>query len=218
MWSFRSLPETVNNMITYDQVKRILDVMVASIVLVLLSPIMLIIGVCVRADGGPVFYGHARVGLRGRSFMCWKFRSMRMHSDQVLQSYLMSHPEAAAQWHLTRKLPHDPRVTTLGKWLRKLSVDELPQLWNVIRGDMAIVGPRPVTRDELINYYHFYADCYASVRPGITGLWQVSGRSNTSYDHRVQLDMQYVHNMNWRMDTEIVWKTPWAVLGARGAC
>ena len=218
MWSFRSLPETVNNMITYDQVKRILDVMVASIVLVLLSPIMLIIGVCVRADGGPVFYGHPRVGLRGRSFMCWKYRSMRQNSEHVLQDYLMCHPEAAAQWHLNRKLVHDPRVTVLGKWLRKLSVDELPQLWNVIRGDMAIVGPRPVTRDELINYYHFYADCYASVRPGITGLWQVSGRSNMSYDRRVQLDMQYVHNMTWRMDTEILWKTPWAVLAARGAC
>jgi len=143
---------------------------------------------------------------------------MKPHSDQVLRDYLQQNPEAATQWMLTRKLTHDPRVTAIGKWLRKLSVDELPQLWNVIRGDMAIVGPRPVTRDELILHYHFYADCYTSVRPGITGLWQVSGRSNTSYDRRVQLDMTYVHNMNWVMDTQIVWRTPWAVLGAKGAC
>ncbi len=206
------------NMITYDQVKRTLDVMVASVVLVLLSPILLLIAACVRADGGPIFYGHMRVGLRGKLFTCWKFRTMHMHSDQVLQAYLAQHAQAAAQWHLNRKLHHDPRVTTLGKWLRKLSMDELPQLWNVIRGDMAIVGPRPVTRDELVTYYHFYADCYASVRPGITGLWQVSGRSNLNYEQRVKLDMTYVHNVNWRMDTDIIMRTPLAVLASRGAC
>lgn len=206
------------HMINYDQIKRMLDVMVSSVALVCLSPIMLIIAAWVKSDGGAIFYAHERVGLKGRVFTCWKFRSMRPNSDQVLQDYLTHNPEAAAQWHLSRKLTHDPRVTHIGKWIRKCSLDELPQLWNVIRGDMAIVGPRPVTRDELINYYHFYADCYASVRPGITGLWQVSGRSSTSYDRRVQLDMQYVHNMNWRMDTDILFRTPWAVLAARGSC
>jgi lipopolysaccharide/colanic/teichoic acid biosynthesis glycosyltransferase len=206
------------HMISYDQIKRMLDVMVSSIALACLMPIMLIVAAWVKLDGGPCFYAHERVGLRGKPFKCYKFRSMKPHSDQVLQDYLQQNPDAAAQWHLSRKLTHDPRVTAIGKWIRKLSVDELPQLWNVIKGDMAIVGPRPVTRDELINYYHFYADCYASVRPGITGLWQVSGRSNISYDRRVQLDMQYVHNVNWRMDTDIMMRTPWAVLKSRGAC
>lgn len=206
------------HMISYDQIKRLLDVMVASVALSCLMPIMMIIAVWVKLDGGTCFYAHERVGLRGKPFKCYKFRSMRPHSDQVLQEYLQQNPEAAAQWHLNRKLTWDPRVTAIGKWLRKLSLDELPQLWNVIRGDMAIVGPRPVTRDELINYYHFYADCYASVRPGITGLWQVSGRSNTSYDQRVKLDMTYVHNVNWRMDTDIIMRTPLAVLASRGAC
>jgi exopolysaccharide production protein ExoY len=205
-------------MITYDLVKRVLDTTVALLVLVCLMPIMLLIAAGVKTDGGPMFYGHSRVGLSGRSFTCWKFRSMKPNSDQVLQEYLSMNPDAAAQWDLMRKLPHDPRVTWLGAWTRKLSLDELPQLWNVIRGDMAIVGPRPVTRHELQNYYHVYADCYASVRPGITGLWQVSGRSNLSFEHRVQLDMQYVHNMSWRMDTDIIMRTPLAVLAARGAC
>lgn len=206
------------NMITYDQVKRVIDASVAGVMLVCLMPLMCMIAACVKWDGGPIFYAHERVGLRGRAFKCYKFRSMKLNSDQVLQDYLAAHPEAAAQWHLSRKLTWDPRVTQIGKWLRKLSLDELPQLWNVIRGDMAMVGPRPVTRDELINYYHFYADCYTSVRPGITGLWQVSGRSNTSYDLRVKLDMTYVHNMSWRMDTDIMMRTPLAVLVARGAC
>lgn len=205
-------------MITYDQVKRAVDASVAGLALVCLMPIMLVIAAWVKLDRGPIFYAHERVGLRGRSFKCYKFRSMKQNSDQVLQDYLTTHPEAAAQWHLTRKLTHDPRVTPIGKWIRKLSLDELPQLWNVIRGDMAMVGPRPVTREELVNYYHFYADCYASVRPGITGLWQVSGRSNLSYEHRVKLDMQYVHNMSWSMDTRIMMRTPLAVLVARGAC
>lgn len=205
-------------MITYDRVKRAMDASVAGLALVCLMPIMFMIAAWVKWDGGPIFYGHERVGLAGRRFTCWKFRSMKQNSDQVLNTYLAANPEAAAQWALVRKLPHDPRVTWVGAWIRKLSLDELPQLWNVIRGDMAIVGPRPVTQDELVNYYYVYADCYASVRPGITGLWQVSGRSNLSYDHRVKLDMQYVHNLNWRMDTDIILRTPLAVLVSRGAC
>lgn len=205
-------------MISYDQAKRVSDITLALLALCVFSPLLFICACLVRMDGGPVFYGHKRVGKQGREFTCWKLRTMRMDGDQVLAQYLAQHADAAASWHVNRKLTHDPRVTRVGAWLRKLSLDELPQLWNVIRGDMAIVGPRPVTRDELVTYYYVYADCYASVRPGITGLWQVSGRSNTSYEHRVKLDMQYVHNVNWRMDTEIMWRTPWVVLAARGAC
>jgi exopolysaccharide production protein ExoY len=205
-------------MVSYTAVKRIMDCVVAAAALMVMLPLMLVLAAAVSMDGGPVFYRHPRVGRAGREFGCWKFRTMRVNSDKILADYLAHNAPAAQQWRDSRKLTVDPRITWLGKWMRKSSVDELPQLWNVITGDMAIVGPRPVTRDELVNYYHFYADCYSSVRPGITGLWQVSGRSNTSYDHRVNLDMRYVHEHNWRMDTEIVFRTPWAVLAARGSC
>lgn len=194
-----------------------MDVITAGAALILLSPIVLLIAACVSVDGASPFYGHTRVGLRGKKFQCLKFRSMKQNSDALLESHLALNPQAAQEWAHNRKLKHDPRVTWMGKFLRITSLDELPQLWNVIRGDMAIVGPRPVTSSELAHYYHFYADCYTSVRPGITGLWQVSGRSTTSYDQRVMLDVKYAHAHDWRMDASILWKTPRAVLMGSGA-
>ena len=134
-----------------------------------------------------------------------------------MHEHLSQNPAAALEWAQKGKLKHDPRVNFLGRLLRKTSLDELPQLWNVILGNMSIVGPRPVTAQELDRYYHFYAECYTSVRPGITGLWQVSGRSNLSYHERVQMDVTYVANISWRLDTEILWRTPMAVLAAKGA-
>jgi hypothetical protein len=205
------------SMITYYQFKRVVDATVAGLALLLLLPFMLPIMLWIKLDGGPIFYGHTRVGKGHKLFKCWKLRSMVCDSDQLLATYLQQNPQAAAMWTHSRKLPHDPRVTGVGKWLRKTSLDELPQLWNVIRGDMAIVGPRPVTSAELTEYYHFYADCYTSVRPGITGLWQVSGRSKTSYDQRVMLDVKYAHAHNFQMDLAILWKTPRAVLMRSGA-
>lgn len=195
-----------------------MDATVAGVALIILLPIMLPLMLWIKLDGGPIFYGHPRVGMQGKMFLCWKLRSMAVHSDQLLHTYLAQNPQAHVMWNEQRKLPHDPRITTVGKWIRKLSLDELPQLWNVMGGDMAMVGPRPVTRDELINYYHFYADCYTSVRPGITGLWQVSGRSTTTYNQRVMLDVTYAHTWGWRLDTHILWKTPRVVLGGAGAC
>lgn len=141
-----------------------------------------------------------------------------MNSEHKLQEYLQQNPQEHIMWHEYQKLKQDPRVTWVGAWIRKLSVDELPQLWNVIKGEMAIVGPRPVTRTELAYHYHVYADCYASVRPGITGLWQVSGRSNVSYDERVRLDMKYVHSVSWIQDWKIMWQTVGVVLMQKGAC
>lgn len=204
-------------MINYDQIKRCMDMAIASMVLTLASPILLLIAICVSLDGASPFYGHTRVGLQGRKFQCWKFRSMSVRGDQLLKHHLETNPQAAEEWAHRRKLKHDPRVTWVGKFLRITSLDELPQLWNVIQGDMAIVGPRPVTQAELAQYYHFYADCYTSVRPGITGLWQVSGRSTTSYDQRVMLDVKYAHAHDWKMDVTILWKTPRAVLLGTGA-
>jgi lipopolysaccharide/colanic/teichoic acid biosynthesis glycosyltransferase len=204
-------------MINYDQVKRLCDIATASVLLLLLTPIFLIIMLLVSADGHTPFYAHGRVGKQGKKFACLKFRSMKPHSDQVLATHLQENPLAAQEWAETRKLKLDPRVTLMGKFLRSTSLDELPQLWNVVCGDMAIVGPRPVTSSELALYYHFYADCYTSVRPGITGLWQVSGRSTTSYHQRVMLDVRYAHTHDWKMDATILWKTPRAVLMGSGA-
>ena len=194
------------------------DIFLAGLVLFCLSPLLLLMAALVKLDGGPVFFAHKRVGHNGKQFSCWKIRSMSSNSEILLHEHLSRNPAAAAEWAQKGKLMRDPRVTFLGQLLRKTSLDELPQLWNVIRGDMSIVGPRPVTLQELDRYYHFYAECYTSVRPGITGLWQVSGRSNLGYHERVQMDVTYAANISWRLDTEILWRTPMAVLAARGAC
>lgn len=204
-------------MIAYNRVKRVLDIMGAGLALVLLSPVMISIALILKVTTGHVFYAHERVGKHGKLFPCHKFRTMKPNSDQILQEYLVKNPDAAVQWQSKGKLVPDPRVTWIGKWLRKTSLDELPQLWNVVQGHMSLVGPRPVTLTELDRYYHYYAECYMSVRPGITGLWQVSGRSHMSYWDRVNLDVRYAQHMSWKLDSEILWRTPRAVLSARGA-
>lgn len=204
-------------MIGYDRIKRAGDIVCAGLILLCLSPLLLIAAALVRLDGSPAFFAHARVGRHGKIFRCWKIRTMRVNSEQVLRDHFQRNPSAEQEWQRNGKLIHDPRVTVLGRLLRSSSLDELPQLWNVIKGDMSLVGPRPVTAQELDRYYHFYADCYTSVRPGITGLWQVSGRSNLSYHERVQMDVTYVANIGWKLDTEILFKTPLAVLAQRGA-
>lgn len=205
------------SMIAYNRVKRVLDIAGAGLALILLSPVIIMITLLLKLTTGSVVFVHERVGKHGKLFPCYKFRTMKPNSDQVLQDYLNANPEAAHMWQHKHKLPQDPRVTVLGKWLRKTSLDELPQLWNVLKGDMSLVGPRPVTQAELDRYYHVYADCYMSVRPGITGLWQVSGRSDISYWDRVNLDVTYTQHVSWKLDSEILWRTPLAVLSTRGA-
>ena len=198
--------------------RRALDVAAASAGLLLLSPLLLSIAAMVRATegGGPALYGHARIGRDGRVFRCWKFRTMVVDGDAVLARALAADPLARAEWDATRKLRVDPRVTRLGRVMRRLSIDELPQLINVLRGDMSLVGPRPVVADELDRYGRS-ATYYLRVRPGLTGLWQISGRSDTSYRRRVAFDRYYVTHRTLRGDIAILVRTVPVVCFAQGS-
>lgn len=182
----------------------------------LLPICLMVVAAMLVTEGRPIFYGQTRVGRHGRLFTCWKFRSMVRDADAALERALDGDPALRAEWTANRKLARDPRIMPLGHFLRRSSLDELPQLWNVLRGDMSFVGPRPVVWEELSFYGVFTAD-YMSVRPGLTGAWQVSGRSNTTYDERVALDVDYVRNMSLRADLRIVAKTVKVVLAQTGA-
>ncbi len=197
--------------------KRGLDLAAALGMLLLCLPVFLAVAVCVAVDRGPVFYAHERVGRGGRRFGCLKFRSMVPEADARLAALLAADPAARTEWAARRKLRRDPRVTWIGRFLRASSLDELPQLINVLRGEMSLVGPRPVLAAELAAHYGAAAEHYQSVRPGITGLWQVSGRSDTSYATRVALDVRYATNPSLLTDLRILLRTPAAVLLRRGA-
>ncbi len=197
--------------------KRTLDVVGALIALMIFLPLFVFVAIAIRLTSpGPVFYGHRRVGFGRRPFKCWKFRSMRTDADAALQRYLDENPELREEWRATRKLKNDPRVTPLGQVLRDYSVDELPQLINVLLGDMSFVGPRPVV-DEELDRYGDVAPIYLSARPGITGLWQISGRSDTSYEERVRLDRDYVTNWSIGADVSILLRTVPTVIGKHGS-
>ncbi len=197
--------------------KRGFDVVGALIGLIVLSPLFLLVALLVKfSDEGPVFFGHRRVGRGGRVFYCLKFRTMVVNGDSVLSAHLRSSAEARAEWEATRKLKDDPRITRVGAVLRKLSIDELPQILNILMGDMSIVGPRPVVSDEL-EIYGNRAVFYLKSRPGLTGLWQVSGRNDVSYDRRVEFDRQYVENWSLAEDIRIILKTVPAVCMSRGS-
>ncbi|WP_375714147.1 sugar transferase [Rhizobium sullae] len=198
--------------------KRVFDVVGSLVLLVLFSPLFLLIAIAVKLDDrGPVLFGHQRIGHNGRSFRCLKFRTMVTDSNARLAAYLAENPAALAEWATTRKLRHDIRVTTTGKVLRKLSLDELPQLLNVLRGDMSLVGPRPIMGEEMALYGD-RGNHYLRSRPGLTGKWQVSGRSDTTYEERIQLDSLYVEHWSFVGDIWIILKTVPVVLLARGAC
>lgn len=196
--------------------KRLFDIVVAGTMLAVLSVPMAAVAAIVSLDGGSPFYRHTRVGRNGRTFGCLKFRSMRVDADQKLDKYLDANPVARASWEMSRKLPDDPRITKIGKFIRKASIDELPQLVNVIVGDMSLVGPRPITETEL-DKYGSARSLYTSVMPGVTGLWQVSGRSDLTYERRVALDTWYVENWSPWHDIAILSKTVPVVLGRGGA-
>jgi lipopolysaccharide/colanic/teichoic acid biosynthesis glycosyltransferase len=186
--------------------------------LALCLPLLGLLAMLIRLDGGPALFHHARIGRGGRPFACVKFRTMTPDAEQRLAALLAVDAGARAEWEMTRKLRRDPRATLIGRFLRASSLDELPQLFNVLRGEMSLVGPRPVTRAELDAYYgDAAARDYASVRPGITGLWQVSGRNDVSYGRRVELDMAYVRNPSLLMDLRILLQTVRIVLLRRGA-
>ena len=197
--------------------KRILDLTFAVLFGVLLLPVMCLIFLLLKLESsGPAFYSHVRIGRGGKLFRIWKFRSMVQHAQQILEQHLKRHPELREEWERDHKLKHDPRITRLGRLLRKTSLDELPQLWNVLRGEMSLVGPRPIVHNEVVKYGEGFS-LYTQVLPGITGLWQVSGRNDISYTERVALDSYYVRNWSPWFDAYLLSRTVKVVLVGSGA-
>lgn len=194
-----------------------MDIILSVALLTLVLPLMLAIGVIVKlSDGGPVLFVQRRCGANGKTFKCYKFRTMRVDAKERFDRLMASDPVAAAEWAKFQKLENDPRVTFIGRFLRKASLDELPQLLNILRGEMSVVGPRPITSDEIYRYGpHF--PYYAAVRPGVLGLWQVSGRSRLTYDQRVELDVRYVETWSLWNDVKILFKSVPVVLFGAGA-
>ena len=197
--------------------KRIFDLASVVVILALFGWLMVIIALLIRMNGRSVIFGHERVGRGGRTFQCYKFRSMVPNSQQVLQELLERDPQARIEWERDFKLKDDPRITRIGRFIRKTSLDELPQLWNVVKGEMSIVGPRPVVQEEFDLYYGHAREHYLSVPPGLTGLWQVSGRNDLDYEQRVELDKRYVESWNVFSDFLIVMRTVKVMVARRGA-
>ena len=196
--------------------KRAFDLFFVLTTLVLTLPLLGFIALVIKLqDGGPVFFRHHRTGLNGREFACLKFRSMS-HKALPLSVHLESDPALALEWAEMRKLRRDPRVTKFGQFLRKSSLDELPQIFNILLGHMSIIGPRPIPADELIRY-GADADYYRAAKPGITGLWQVNGRNDTSYQERIAFDVDYVRNWSFGNDLKIIVKTIPVVVFGKGA-
>lgn len=197
--------------------KRLMDQCVCLALGAALLPLMLLIAFMIRMESaGRAFYGHKRIGVGGRWFKMWKFRTMYSDGNRILDDYLRENPSERAEWLANQKLRNDPRVTRLGKILRKTSLDELPQLWNVLRGEMSLVGPRPIVNNEVPKYGEAF-DLYCRVMPGVTGLWQVSGRSNTTYERRVELDAYYVRNWSPWFDIYLLARTVRTVAKGEGA-
>ncbi|MCT8003374.1 sugar transferase [Sphingomonas sanguinis] len=196
---------------------QVIDIGLAFFVLVLVSPLMLAVALLIRLEsGGTALYGHRRYGKDGRTFLCYKFRSMALDADARLARLLASDPDARIEWQRDHKLRHDPRVTRIGRFIRKTSIDELPQLFNILRGEMSLVGPRPIVAAEVRRYgRHFVA--YCSVRPGITGIWQISGRNDTGYRRRVAMDCLMARHMSPRLYARVLLGTARSVVTGQGA-
>jgi exopolysaccharide production protein ExoY len=196
--------------------KRGFDIVAAGMAIILLLPLLCLIALAVTfSDRGPAIYRQRRIGHKGAQFSCLKFRTMVPNADAVLRSHLAENRRAASEWHACRKLKEDPRITPLGLVLRKTSLDELPQLFNILKGEMSLVGPRPVVAAELAKYGDSI-EHYFGARPGLTGLWQVSGRNDVDYGTRVALDRRYVEEWSFRRDLLIIIKTSAVVLSSRG--
>ncbi len=196
---------------------RAVDIVLSSALLIVLAPLLLVIMIAVRVeDPGPIFYSHQRVGRFGREFPCLKFRSMVVGADTRLDEILAQDSRLRMEWFIDRKLRSDPRVTRVGAFLRRSSLDELPQIINVLRGEMSLVGPRPIVPSEVPKYGRYIAN-YCSVRPGMTGLWQISGRNDVCYRRRVALDVLYTRTRSLRLYLLIMMRTPFCVLVSRGS-
>ncbi|WP_255481832.1 sugar transferase [Ramlibacter pinisoli] len=197
--------------------KRAVDIFGSIFLIVLLLPMIVVVAIGVRlSSSGPIFYAQTRSGRGGRHFQFYKFRSMKVNSEDVLADFLNSDPEAKKRWDQYQKIDNDPRITAFGRFIRRTSLDELPQFWNVLRGDMSLVGPRPCMLQQK-ELYGRYWRAYCAVKPGITGLWQVSGRNRLTYEERVRLDVQYVRNLSAWGDIKLLAKTIKVVLSAHGA-
>ena len=198
----------------YIKVKRILDCILATIALIILSPIYLIIAIAVKIDSkGPIFFGHTRIGKNGKIIKIYKYRTMVTNAEELIKQFT---PEQMKEYKENFKLENDPRITKVGKFLRKTSLDELPQLLNIIQGDLALIGPRPVVKKELEKYGE-NAGKFLSVTPGLTGNWAASGRSNTTYEERMKMELWYVDNISLKTDIKIFFKTIIAVIKKEGA-
>lgn len=201
----------------YQVLKPLLDLLIVLLALPLALPIGALVAAFIRITSpGPVLYRHRRIGQFQRPLYVWKFRTMFENSESVLERHLRLNPEAREEWERAQKLKDDPRVTPVGRLLRKMSLDEIPQLLNVLAGQMSIVGPRPIVDEERPKYGEYFS-AYACALPGITGLWQVSGRSNISYPERVLMDVEYVERWNLRMELKILFKTVLVLLKRTGA-
>lgn len=199
-----------------EAVKRGFDLVGALALGLIFSPLMLVIALLLRREGAPVIYRHRRVGRDGKPFECLKFRSMVPDAERKLRELLDRRTDLKDEWLRDHKLRHDPRITTLGRFLRRTSFDELPQLWNVLRGEMSLVGPRPIVREEMMRYGRCLP-VYLSAKPGITGLWQVTGRNDTDYRRRVALDVYYIRKRSALLDVYILLKTTRVVFAGGGA-
>ena len=197
--------------------KRAIDLTLCAIAAPFLLPLLTLLALAIAAESGfPVFYSQERLGHDGRVFRIWKFRTMARNAAEVLERILATDPELCKEWAENQKLRNDPRITKVGKVLRKTSLDELPQLWNVIRGEMSLVGPRPIVHAEVAKYKAAYS-WYTKTTPGLTGLWQVSGRNHTTYAERVAYDAYYVRNWSVWMDVYLLAKTVIVILTGDGA-
>lgn len=199
-----------------NMLKRTVDCIGSLVLITIFSPVLVIIALLIRRDGGSSIYKQERIGYGGKTFKCYKFRSMVMNSQQRLEEVLATDPKAREEWENDFKLKNDPRITAIGNFLRKTSLDELPQLFNVLQGDMSLVGPRPVVPDELPRYGAL-TQKYLSARPGMTGLWQVSGRNDVTYRERVSLDCYYIENWKLHTDFVLMLKTVTVIFHGKGA-
>jgi Undecaprenyl-phosphate galactose phosphotransferase WbaP len=199
-------------------VKRATDILISILLALLCLPVGLLVAVWIRLDSpGPIFYSQERVGKDGRKILIYKFRTMKVNADKLLAEYLASDLAARTEWEQNQKLFNDPRITRAGRWIRRFSLDEIPQFFNILKGDMSLVGPRPIMLEQE-KMYGDQIEVYSSVRPGLTGFWQVSGRNQTSFSQRVTFDVYYVRNWSVWLDMYIFLRTIWVVLSRDGAC
>lgn len=207
-----------NYTIRHNAIKRVFDIIFSLLALTLGSPIFILIGIFVYLSSpGPIFYGHLRVGRGGKKIKCWKFRTMIKNADKTLISLLDNNPHLQLEWNKYYKLKNDPRVTSIGKFLRKTSLDELPQFFNVLTGDLSVVGPRPCVQGEIVQNFGEKTSEILSIRPGITGIWQISGRNNLTRDERVKLEETYIKNQSLFLDISIILKTIPHMIFSKGA-